>query len=244
MDIWYNHYSNLFSDHVSSVNSIDDHSPSTFNLLDQSPTTSKVWPPSTLSFSSYDNSYSDNYDNIIQSKHNLTSHHLTDQLPSTSNVWPPRTLTNAQQSSSIAQTFIDTLEDQHPSTSKFWPPQLSLNNIQQRLTFNDISNSQFPQNQQSSFTLQSPSKNARIFHPTRAELVGIIKKLKNHKACGQDLLYSEYLKTDSSLCAEILLPIISRVWFERVCPNDWITATLINLSKTKDPKFLEDWRGI
>ncbi|XP_065315930.1 uncharacterized protein LOC135924751 [Gordionus sp. m RMFG-2023] len=182
------------------------------------------------------------------------STYLNNTLPNFHKIWPPQaSLTNAQQSSPIVQTFIDTLKDQLPTTSKIWPPQASLSNVQQRLlmaqTINDTLNSQFPQIsprnfQQSSCTFQSPSNDARIFHPTKAELVGIIKKLKNHKACGQDLLYSECLKTDSRLCAGILLPIISRVWFERVCPNDWITATLINFPKTKDSKFLEDWRGI
>ncbi|XP_065319948.1 uncharacterized protein LOC135927702 [Gordionus sp. m RMFG-2023] len=229
MEIWVSHYSKIFNSNEPSSTSNNCNDPSStsnnqivISPIDQSPSTSKSPIDQNASSS---NSWPPQVQ-LLQNPPKWPSD-LCPQNSSSYNLLPSKLLHLPNQSESCIH--------HGPSTSYLWPPQLFL---PQDNTHNTTSLSTHS-------SLSTLFQNTdRIIDPIKSEIINIIKKLKNHKACGQDNIRSEYLKTDPILSADILFPIISRVWKEGICPSDWLSATLINFPKTKYPKTLEDWRGI
>ena len=57
--------------------------------------------------------------------------------------------------------------------------------------------------------------------PSKAEVIKAIKSLKSGKAAGPDGIPPEALKTDPQTAAEMLLPLLQRIWEEEEMPADW-----------------------
>ena len=57
--------------------------------------------------------------------------------------------------------------------------------------------------------------------PNLLEIKEAIKSLKNNKAAGPDNIPAEVIKADLDTSAEALLPLITKIWNDELCPEDW-----------------------
>ncbi|XP_061175584.1 uncharacterized protein LOC133184509 [Saccostrea echinata] len=80
--------------------------------------------------------------------------------------------------------------------------------------------------------------------PTRAETIKALKKLKSGKAAGPDGIPPEALKADIKTSADMLLPLLQKIWSERKVPADWKKGHLVKLPKKGDLGQCKNWRGI
>ena len=80
--------------------------------------------------------------------------------------------------------------------------------------------------------------------PSKEEIINAIKALKNNKAPGPDNLNAELFKTDPAIAAEILLPLMVKVWQDKRIPDDWNEATIIRIPKKGALNDCNNWRGI
>lgn len=80
--------------------------------------------------------------------------------------------------------------------------------------------------------------------PTKAEIIKAIKSLKNGKAAGPDGIPPEALKTDAATTAEMLHPLLAKIWEQEQVPADWKLGYLVKLPKKGDLSQCGNWRGI
>ncbi|KAL6479464.1 hypothetical protein MHYP_G00128970 [Metynnis hypsauchen] len=80
--------------------------------------------------------------------------------------------------------------------------------------------------------------------PTKAEIIEAIKSLKNGKAAGPDGIPPEALKADAKTTAEILHPLLQKIWEQEKVPADWKLGYLVKLPKKGDLSQCSNWRGI
>ena len=80
--------------------------------------------------------------------------------------------------------------------------------------------------------------------PSKEEIINAIKALKNNKAPGPDNLNAKLFRTDPAIAAEILLPLVMKVWEDKRIPDDWNEATIIRNPKKGALNDCNNWRGI
>lgn len=80
--------------------------------------------------------------------------------------------------------------------------------------------------------------------PSKHEIKNAIKSLKNNKAAGPDNIPAEVLKSDPDLTAEILEPLITKIWTSETFPSDWKDGHITILPKKGDLTKCENHRGI
>jgi hypothetical protein len=80
--------------------------------------------------------------------------------------------------------------------------------------------------------------------PTKAEIEKAIKSLKNGKAAGPDGIPPEALKADAAATAEMLHPLLLKIWEQEQVPADWKLGYLVKLPKKGDLSQCGNWRGI
>lgn len=80
--------------------------------------------------------------------------------------------------------------------------------------------------------------------PTIEEIKSAIKSLKNNKAAGPDDITAEVLKADVNLFAEILHPLIYKIWTKETFPDDWKNGFITILAKKGDLTLCDSYRGI
>ena len=80
--------------------------------------------------------------------------------------------------------------------------------------------------------------------PTMEEIKSAIKGLKNNKTAGPDNITAEILKADINLSAEILLPLIHKIWSNESFPDDWKNGFITILAKKGDLSKCDSYRGI
>ena len=65
--------------------------------------------------------------------------------------------------------------------------------------------------------------------PTKAEVIKAIKKIKNGKAAGPDGIPQEAIKTEPSTTAEMLPPLLLKIWEQEQVPANWKLGYLANI---------------
>ncbi|CAH8834294.1 unnamed protein product [Trichobilharzia szidati] len=71
-----------------------------------------------------------------------------------------------------------------------------------------------------------------------------IKLLKAGKAAGPDGIPPEALKADPETTADMLTPLLQKIWKEGKVPTDWRKGYLVKLPKKGDLGLCKNWRGI
>ena len=67
--------------------------------------------------------------------------------------------------------------------------------------------------------------------PTKTEMQLALSQLKNGKAAGLDNIYPEVLKVDPEMTAEMLYPLLEKIWNEEKIPEYWEDGLIIKLPK-------------
>ena len=80
--------------------------------------------------------------------------------------------------------------------------------------------------------------------PTINEIKMAIKHLKQNKASGPDNLPAEFFRTYPNTIANILEPLLKKVWNSSQIPNEWKQGLIIKLPKKGDLTECRNWRGI
>ena len=80
--------------------------------------------------------------------------------------------------------------------------------------------------------------------PTKAEIIKAIKTIKNGKAAGPDGIPPEALKADPAVSAEILQPLLQKIWEDEEMPENWKIGYMVKLPKKGDLSLCNNWRGI
>ena len=80
--------------------------------------------------------------------------------------------------------------------------------------------------------------------PTKAEVLKAIMTLKSGKAAGPDGIPAEALKMDPETTANLMTPLLQKVWEEGKVPADWKKGYLFKLPKKGDLSQCKNWRGI
>ncbi|KAI8427072.1 hypothetical protein MSG28_014711 [Choristoneura fumiferana] len=92
--------------------------------------------------------------------------------------------------------------------------------------------------------IPGPTLNLPTTPPTYEEVVAAIKQLKAGKAPGVDNINVELLKADPARSAEILYPLLQRVWETERVPCEWKQGLLVKVPKKGDLSVCDNWRGI
>ena len=63
--------------------------------------------------------------------------------------------------------------------------------------------------------------------------------MKNNKAAGPDNIPAEVIKADLDTSAEAFLPLITKIWNDELCPEDWKNGhnSLLAKKRTLDPMW-------
>ena len=80
--------------------------------------------------------------------------------------------------------------------------------------------------------------------PTKEEIAGAIKSLKNKKAPGEDGIPAEIYKACATVLLDPLHRLFSSIWDSEVFPTDWSTSLLLPFLKKGDRTICENYRGI
>nr|CAH8838004.1 unnamed protein product [Trichobilharzia regenti] len=80
--------------------------------------------------------------------------------------------------------------------------------------------------------------------PTKSEVLNAIKMLKTGKTPGPDGIPAEALKIDPETTADLMTPLLEKVWKEGKVPEDWKNSYLFKLPKKGDLSQCKNWRGI
>ena len=109
--------------------------------------------------------------------------------------------------------------------------------------FKEILNRQ-PPDTTPEIPLPEDTLNVNLNPPTKAEILKALKTLKNGKAAGPDGIPPEALKTDSKTTADILEPLLQKIWTSKKIPTEWKNGHLVKLPKKGDLGQCKNWRGI
>jgi hypothetical protein len=80
--------------------------------------------------------------------------------------------------------------------------------------------------------------------PTKTEIKLALTQLKDGKAVGLDNIYPEVLKVDPEITAEMLYPLLQKIWKEEKIPEEWEEGLIIKIPKKGDLANCNNWRGI
>jgi len=80
--------------------------------------------------------------------------------------------------------------------------------------------------------------------PTKIEIQLALSQLKNGKAAGLENIYPEVLKVDPEITAEMLYPLLEKIWKEEKIPEDWEERLIIKILKKGDLPNCNNWRGV
>jgi len=80
--------------------------------------------------------------------------------------------------------------------------------------------------------------------PTKIEIQLAFSQLKNGKAAGLGNIYLEVLKVDPEITAEMLYPLLEKIWQEEKIAEGWEEGLLIKILKKGDLSNCNNWRGI
>ena len=69
-------------------------------------------------------------------------------------------------------------------------------------------------------------------------------QLKNGKAAGLDNISAKVLKVDPETTAEMLYPVLVKIWKEEKLPEGWKEGLIIKIPKKGDLANCNNWRGI
>lgn len=83
-----------------------------------------------------------------------------------------------------------------------------------------------------------------ITEPTNEEVIAALRAMKNGKAAGSDMITADILKIDVQVTADILLPLIKRIWTEETFPQEWREGIIVKIPKKSDLQNCEGWRGV
>lgn len=83
-----------------------------------------------------------------------------------------------------------------------------------------------------------------IEDPSYEEVLTAIKKLKDHKAPGEDNIPAELIKNGGPLLWNRIHQISARVWEDENLPDDWLMGLLIPIHKKGSRLDCENFRGI
>jgi exonuclease III len=111
--------------------------------------------------------------------------------------------------------------------------------------FDNLLNSEVHENVESrdEVSLES-SDGVDVEPPSREEVASAIKRLKNHKAPGNDSLSAELFKAGSEHLVDALHSVIERFWSEEILPANWNIGIICPIFKKGDPLSCENFRGI
>ena len=80
--------------------------------------------------------------------------------------------------------------------------------------------------------------------PTKTEIQLALSQLKNGKAAGLDNVYPEVLNINHDITAEVLCPLLEKIWKEEKIPEDWEEGVIIKILKKGDLSNCNNWRGV
>jgi len=80
--------------------------------------------------------------------------------------------------------------------------------------------------------------------PTKIEIQLALSQLQNGKAAGLDNIYPEVLKVDPEITAEMLYPLLEKIWKEKKISEDWEEGLIIKIPKKEDLSYCNNWRGV
>jgi hypothetical protein len=87
-----------------------------------------------------------------------------------------------------------------------------------------------------------PLNEKKNFSITQEEILRCIKKLKKNKACGEDYMVNEYIKSTSDLFLPTYEKIFNEMFDSGVMPDIWLVGNIKPMYKNKgnplDPKTL------
>ena len=86
--------------------------------------------------------------------------------------------------------------------------------------------------------------NVNLNPPSKQEIINALKSLKNGKSAGPDGIPPEALKTDMKTTADMLYPLLLKIWTKKEIPNDWKIGHIVKLPKKGDLGQCKNWRGI
>ena len=80
---------------------------------------------------------------------------------------------------------------------------------------------------------------------TKEEILECIGKLKNNKACGDDQILNEFLKSTSHILIDVYVKLFNLILDKGIVPQSWLNGFIIPLYKNKgDRKDADNYRGI
>jgi hypothetical protein len=71
-----------------------------------------------------------------------------------------------------------------------------------------------------------------------------MKELRNGKAAGVDNISPKVMKVDLGSTANVLHPLLEKIWAEGEIPNDWKGGLLVKLTKKGDTTNCDNWQDI
>jgi hypothetical protein len=80
--------------------------------------------------------------------------------------------------------------------------------------------------------------------PTKTEIQLALLQLKNAKAAGLDNIYLEVLNVDPEITAEMLYPLLEKIWKEKKIPEDWEEGLIIKIPKKEDLSNCNKWTAV
>jgi hypothetical protein len=80
--------------------------------------------------------------------------------------------------------------------------------------------------------------------PSREEIEGALKYLKNNKAAGADSIEAELLKNGGPNLVDALHAVIQQAWTGETLPRSWIEGVLCPVYKKGDKLDCKNYRGI
>ena len=77
-------------------------------------------------------------------------------------------------------------------------------------------------------------------HITSEEILHCVKNLKNEKACGDDIIKNEYIKSSIDVFSPVYLKLFNCIFDSGIIPESWLTGNVKPICKNKgnhlDPK--------
>ena len=80
--------------------------------------------------------------------------------------------------------------------------------------------------------------------PTKIEIQLALSQLENGKAAGLDNINREVLNVDPEITAEMLYPLLEKIWKEEKISEDWEEGLIIKILKKGDLSYCNNWRGV